>query len=88
LLEKGRLLDPAALSLAASANHPVVSVVKRRSSPSSPPATSCCRRAATLAPDQIISSNAYGVAAAAQSVGRVRSTSASHPTARRRSPHW
>jgi len=41
-----------------------------------------------LGPDQIISSNAYGVAAAAQSSGRVRSTSASHPTARRRSPHW
>ncbi|MEP6565910.1 MAG: molybdopterin molybdenumtransferase MoeA, partial [Mesorhizobium sp.] len=29
LLEKGRLLDPAALSLAASANHPRVSVIKR-----------------------------------------------------------
>ncbi|TIQ47564.1 MAG: molybdopterin molybdenumtransferase MoeA, partial [Mesorhizobium sp.] len=28
LLEKGRLLDPAALSLAASANHRQVSVVK------------------------------------------------------------
>lgn len=69
LLEKGRLLDPAALSLAASANHPAVPVVRQPLvaiiatgdellPPGSPPG-----------PDQIISSNAYGVAAAVRSVG-------------------
>lgn len=69
LLEKGRLLDPAALSLAASANHPTVSVVKRPLVAIIATGDELLPPGSTLGPDQIISSNAYGVAAAAQSVG-------------------
>ena len=69
LLEKGRLLDPAALSLAASANHPNVSVVKRPLVAIIATGDELLPPGSELGPDQIISSNAYGVAAAAQSVG-------------------
>lgn len=69
LLEKGRLLDPAALSLAASANHPQVSVVKRPLVAIIATGDELLPPGSDLGPDQIISSNAYGVAAAARSVG-------------------
>ncbi|SDA38934.1 gephyrin-like molybdotransferase Glp [Mesorhizobium qingshengii] len=69
LLEKGRLLDPAALSLAASANHPRVSVVRRPLVAIIATGDELLPPGSELGPDQIISSNAYGVAAAAQSVG-------------------
>ncbi|ANT51815.1 gephyrin-like molybdotransferase Glp [Mesorhizobium amorphae] len=69
LLEKGRLLDPAALSLAASANHPEVTVVKRPLVAIIATGDELLPPGSALGPDQIISSNAYGVAAAAQSVG-------------------
>jgi molybdopterin molybdotransferase len=69
LLEKGRLLDPAALSLAASANHPRLSVVKRPLVAIIATGDELLVPGSDLGPDQIISSNAYGVAAAAQSVG-------------------
>lgn len=69
LLEKGRLLDPAALSLAASANHPAVTVVKRPLVAIIATGDELLPPGSELGPDQIISSNAYGVAAAAQSVG-------------------
>ncbi|MET2826701.1 molybdopterin molybdotransferase MoeA [Mesorhizobium shangrilense] len=69
LLEKGRLLDPAALSLAASANHPYVNVVKRPLAAIIATGDELLPPGSELGPDQIISSNAYGVAAAAQSVG-------------------
>ncbi|MBZ9794414.1 gephyrin-like molybdotransferase Glp [Mesorhizobium sp. ES1-4] len=69
LLEKGRVLDPAALSLAASANHPRVSVVKRPLVAIIATGDELLPPGSALGPDQIISSNAYGVAAAAQSVG-------------------
>jgi len=69
LLEKGRLLDPAALSLAASANHPRLSVVKRPLVAIIATGDELLPPGSELGPDQIISSNAYGVAAAAQSVG-------------------
>ncbi|RJT36176.1 molybdopterin molybdenumtransferase MoeA [Mesorhizobium waimense] len=69
LLEKGRLLDPAALSLAASANHPSVSVVRRPLVAIIATGDELLPPGSELGPDQIISSNAYGVAAAAQSVG-------------------
>jgi molybdopterin molybdotransferase len=69
LLEKGRLLDPAALSLAASANHPRLSVVKRPRVAIIATGDELLVPGSDLGPDQIISSNAYGVAAAAQSVG-------------------
>ena len=69
LLEKGRLLDPAALSLAASANHPRVSVVRRPLVAIIATGDELLPPGSELGPDQIISSNAYGVAATAQSVG-------------------
>jgi len=69
LLEKGRLLDAAALSLAASANHPRVSVIKRPLVAIIATGDELLPPGSELGPDQIISSNAYGVAAAAQSVG-------------------
>jgi len=69
LLEKGRLLDPAALSLAASANHPAVHVVRRPLVAIIATGDELLPPGSELGPDQIISSNAYGVAAAAQSVG-------------------
>ena len=69
LLERGRLLDPAALSLAASANHPRLSVVKRPLVAIIATGNELLPPGSELGPDQIISSNAYGVAAAAQSVG-------------------
>jgi molybdopterin molybdotransferase len=69
LLEKGRLLDPAALSLTASANHPKVSVVRRPLVAIIATGDELLPPGSELGPDQIISSNAYGVAAAAQSVG-------------------
>ncbi|MER9247675.1 gephyrin-like molybdotransferase Glp [Mesorhizobium sp. M0590] len=69
LLPKGRLLDPAALSLAASANHPEVRVVKRPLVAIIATGDELLPPGSDVGPDQIISSNAYGVAAAAQSVG-------------------
>ncbi|RUV22133.1 gephyrin-like molybdotransferase Glp [Mesorhizobium sp. M7A.F.Ca.MR.245.00.0.0] len=69
LLEKGRLLDPAALSLVASANHPRVSVVKRPLVAIIATGDELLPPGSDLGPDQIISSNAYGVAATAHSVG-------------------
>lgn len=69
LLEKGRLLDPAALSLAASANHPSVSVVRRPLVAIIATGDELRAPGSELDPGQIISSNAYGVAAVAHSVG-------------------
>ncbi|WP_379070885.1 gephyrin-like molybdotransferase Glp [Mesorhizobium sp. UC74_2] len=69
LLKKGRVLDAAALSLAASANHPAVAVVRRPLVAIIATGDELLPPGSTPGPDQIISSNAYGVAAAAQSVG-------------------
>jgi molybdopterin molybdotransferase len=69
LLQKGRVLDAAALSLAASANHPVLKVVRQPLVAIIATGDELLPPGSTLGPDQIISSNAYGVAAAAQSVG-------------------
>jgi molybdopterin molybdotransferase len=69
LLEKGRLLDPAALSLAASANHPSLNVTRRPLVAIIATGDELLPPGSELGPGQIISSNAYGVAAAAQSVG-------------------
>ena len=69
LLEKGRLLDPAALSLAASANHPSLTVVRRPLVAIIATGDELLPPGSELGPDQIISSNAYGVAATAHSVG-------------------
>ncbi|MBZ9759778.1 molybdopterin molybdotransferase MoeA [Mesorhizobium sp. CA8] len=69
LLEKGRVLDAAALSLAASANHPALNLVRRPLVAIVATGDELLPPGSTLGPDQIISSNAYGVAAVAQSVG-------------------
>jgi len=69
LLEKGRLLDPAALSLAASANRPSLEVVRRPLIAIIATGDELVAPGGTPGPGQIISSNAYGVAAAAASVG-------------------
>ncbi|RUX30351.1 molybdopterin molybdenumtransferase MoeA [Mesorhizobium sp. M2A.F.Ca.ET.042.01.1.1] len=69
LLEKGRLLDAAALSLAASANHPALNVVRQPLVAIIATGDELLPPGSALGPDQIISSNGYGVAAAAQSVG-------------------
>ena len=69
LLERGRVLDPAALSLAASANHPTLNVVQRPLVAIIATGDELLPPGSALGPDQIISSNAYGVAAAALSVG-------------------
>ncbi|MER8743795.1 molybdopterin molybdotransferase MoeA [Mesorhizobium sp. M1004] len=69
LLEKGRVLDPAALSLAASANHSRLNVVQRPLVAIIATGDELLPPGSELGPDQIISSNAYGVAAVAQSVG-------------------
>ena len=67
--EKGRMLDPAALSLAAAANHPTLPWCASRWSPSSPRATNCCRPAATRGPTRSSPRTAIGVAAIAAAAG-------------------
>jgi molybdopterin molybdotransferase len=69
LLEKGRLLDPAALSLTASANHPSVSVVRRPLVAIIATGDELRAPGSQLGPGQFFSSYAYGVAAVAHSVG-------------------
>lgn len=69
LLEKGRLLDPAALSLAASANHPQLRVVRRPLVAMIATGDELRAPGSALGPGQIVSSNAYGVAATAHSIG-------------------
>lgn len=69
LLEAGRQLDPAALSLAASANHPDVNVVRRPLVAIIATGDELRAPGSVLGPGQIISSNAYGVAANAHAVG-------------------
>jgi molybdopterin molybdotransferase len=69
LLEQGRRLDPAALSLAACANRPTVSVVKRPLVAIISTGDELLPPGSEPGPGQIISSNAYGVAATAASVG-------------------
>lgn len=69
LLEKGRVLDAAALSLAASANHPALPVVPQPLVAIIATGDELLPPGSTLGPDQIISSNAYGVAAIAKDAG-------------------
>ena len=63
LLEKGRVLDAAALSLAAAANHPTLPVVKKPLIAIIATGDELLPPGSTPGPDQIIASNAYGVAA-------------------------
>ncbi len=69
LLDKGRILDPAALSLAASANHPSLSVVRRPLLAIIATGDELLPPGSTPGPDQIIASNGYGLAAMARAAG-------------------
>lgn len=69
LLEKGRMLDAAALSLAASANHTQLSVVKAPLVAIIATGDELLPPGSQPGPGQIIASNAYGVAAIAKSAG-------------------
>lgn len=69
LIDKGQLLGPSSLSLAASANHPRLCVVKRPLVAIIATGDELRAPGSTLGPGQIISSNAYGVAALARAAG-------------------
>ncbi|MCV3241264.1 gephyrin-like molybdotransferase Glp [Mesorhizobium sp. ZC-5] len=69
LLDQGRLLDAAALSLAAAANHPRLPVVKAPLVAIIATGDELLPPGSIPGPDQIIASNGYGVAAIAQAVG-------------------
>ena len=69
LMDKGRLLGPAALSLAASANHAQLCVVRRPLATIIATGDELRAPGSALAPGQIVSSNAYGVAAIARTAG-------------------
>lgn len=69
LLDKGRMLDAAALSLAAAANYPALPVVKRPLLAIIATGDELMPPGSDTGPDQIIASNAYGVAAIAAAAG-------------------
>ncbi len=69
LLEAGRLLDPAALSLAAAANHPALPVVRQPLVAIVATGDELLPPGSAPGPDQIIASNGYGVAAIAREAG-------------------
>lgn len=69
LLHAGRELDPAALSLAASGNHPRVSVVGRPLVAILATGDELVAPGGDPGPDQIIASNAFGVAAMVRRAG-------------------
>jgi molybdopterin molybdotransferase len=69
ILDAGRLLDPAALSLIAAANHPEMAVLRAPLVAIIATGDELLPPGSNPGPDQIIASNAYGVAAIVQSVG-------------------
>jgi molybdopterin molybdotransferase len=69
LLRAGRRLDPAALSLVASANHAAVPVTRRPLVAVIATGDELLPPGSETGPDQIIASNVYGVAAAAREAG-------------------
>lgn len=69
LLPAGRLLDPAALSLAAAANHPRLPVVRKPLVAILATGSELVAPGVTPGPDQIVASNGYGVAALALDAG-------------------
>ena len=69
LLPSGRTLDAAALSLAASANHAMLDVVKRPVVAVIATGDELVAPGGTPGPDQIIASNSFGVAAIASAGG-------------------
>ena len=69
LLEDGRLLDAAALSLAAAANHPRLTVVRQPLVAIIATGDELLPPGSDVGPGQIIASNAYGVAASLRAAG-------------------
>jgi molybdopterin molybdotransferase len=69
LLAAGRILDAAAVSLAASANHPALSVIRKPLVALIATGDELLPPGSVPGPDQIIASNAVGVAAIAQAAG-------------------
>jgi molybdopterin molybdotransferase len=69
LLDAGRVLDAAALSLAAAANHASVPVIRRPVVAVLATGDELLPPGSTLGPGQIIASNGYGVAAIARTAG-------------------
>jgi molybdopterin molybdotransferase len=69
LLDAGRVLDPAALSLAAAANHAAVPVIGRPLVAIIATGDELLPPGSRPGPDQIIASNGYGVAAIARAAG-------------------
>ena len=69
LLEAGRMLDAAALSLAACANHPTLEVIRKPLVAIIATGDELLPPGSTPGPGQIISSNAFGVAAIAEAAG-------------------
>ena len=69
LLERGRVLDAAALSLAASANHATLDVFRRPLVAILATGNELLPPGSKLGPGQIIASNAYGVAAISKAAG-------------------
>lgn len=69
LLEKGRVLNAAALSLAASANHATLPVTRRPLVAIIATGNELLPPGSEIGPDQIIASNSYGVAAIAEQAG-------------------
>lgn len=69
LLAKGRVLDAAALSLAAAGNHPLLSVVRAPLVAILATGSELLPPGSEPGPDQIIASNGYGVAALARDAG-------------------
>ncbi len=69
LLERGRVLDAAALALAASANHAVLAAVRRPLVAIIATGDELLPPGSTPGPGQIIASNVYGVAAIARDSG-------------------
>jgi len=69
LIEQGRVLGPAALSLAAAANHARLSVVRRPLVAIIATGDELLPPGSETGPGQIISSNPYGIAACARAAG-------------------
>ncbi len=69
LLRHGRLLDPAALALAASGNHPALSVFRKPLVAIVATGDELLPPGSEPGPDQIIASNTFGVAAIARNAG-------------------
>ncbi|MBX4378010.1 molybdopterin molybdenumtransferase MoeA, partial [Mycobacterium tuberculosis] len=71
LLAAGRQLDPAALALAASADHPHLSVVRRPRVAILATGDELVSPGESYRPDQIIASNSYGLAEIVRNAGGI-----------------